>query len=275
MIDLREYFPDFGQLVYNKSDGNVTARFTLQRSLPGAPTGIDSLYNGYMNLGKPGVPYMWRKEYWRNGAWCTKTYAVLFMGDDCSVTEAGDWYSDGPCTPSVALGYKTAAGAISGLYWSGPGGLSEVPALVEIDVWRQNTPGGAYGNSGVKTFGRTGLIERLDTFTPKFGRDIDGVWREGGSKEYEDVAHIVMYHGTRHPNETPVRCVAPMTANGPYYQSFKDYNSYAIELWLAKGIGIVQHNTPFIEKGWDTIPNCAGDIFSGNPGSWVSYIDQQ
>lgn len=232
-----------------------------------------------MNLNKPGTPYMWRKEYFKNGAWCTETYGVLYMGDDLSVTEVGDWYAGSPCTPSVALGYKTTGGVNTGLWWSGPGGLSEVPALVEgIDVWRQNTPGATYANSGVKTYSRTGLIEVFPTYTPPFGRDADGVWREGGSKTYTDVIHFVMYHGTRHPNRAPIRCVGPMTANGVYYQSFRDYNSYAIELWMAKGIGIIQENCPFIEdaSAWKgQIQNCSGDIFANPVGSWRTYIDQQ
>jgi hypothetical protein len=83
-----------------------------------------------------------------------------------------------------------------------------------------------------------------------------------------------MYHGVKTPNVPAVRCVGPVSASGAYYQSFKDYSSYAIELWIAKGIGVIQENTPFIEDAtyWG-LPNCTGDIFT-NPGSWKTYIDQ-
>ena len=271
-VDLREYFPSFKVITLNKSSGSTSTRYTLQAS----PTGIDSLYSGYMNLNKPGSPYMWRKEYWRNGSWCTDTYAVLFMGDDKSVTEVGDWYAGSPCTPNVALGYKSSTGVTNGLLWSGPGGLSDTPVLIETNVWRQNTPGSSYLNSGYKAYSRTGIIEKLDSYTPPFGRNTCGVWEQEGGKEFLDVIHLVMYHGTKVPNGTQIRCVGPLSANGAYYQSFKDYNSYAIELWLAKGIGIIQENCPFIEdaSAWGgTISNCSGDIFANPVGSWKTYID--
>lgn len=273
-LDLRAYFPDSATVLLNRPGGAQSTKYTFLRN---PRNGLDGVYSGYQNIGKAGVPYQWQKQYWRNGAWCTDTYAILFMSEDLSVTETGDWYSGSPCTPNVVLGYKTPTGVNTGLAWAPVGGISESPSVVECNVWRQNTPGSAYTNSGVKAFSRTGLIDHFDTFTPKFGRDECGVWREGGSKEYTDVIHLVMYHGTKYPNETPIRCTSPLAVQqkGPYYQSFKDYNSYAIELWMANGIGIIQENCPFIEKGWDSIPNCSGDIYSGNPGSWVTYIDQQ
>jgi hypothetical protein len=150
--------------------------------------------------------------------------------------------------------------------------------IVENDVWKQMSPGAAITNSGVKSYSKTGLVEHFDSFAPKFGRDADGVWREGGSKAYTDVIHIVMYHGTKTPNTPSVRCVGPVKANGAYYQSYKDYSSYAIELWLAAGVGIIQENCPFIEdaSAWGgAISNCSGDIFANPVGSWVTYIDQQ
>ena len=270
-IDLRGYFPDSNIVTLNKSGGTVSTRYTFKKS----PSGMDALYYGYLNINKPGLPYMWRKEYLTAGTWCTPTYAVLFMGDDKSITEVGDWYASTPCTPNVVFGYKTATGVPAGLLWSGAGGLSDTAAIAEVDIWRQNTPGAAYLNSGSKAYSKTGLIELLSQYTPPFGRDEFGVWCEGGSKTYQDVAHIVMYHGTKTPGVQPVRCIGPISANGAHYQSYKDYSSYAIELWIAKGVGIIQENTPFIEDAtfWN-IPNCTGNIFS-NPGSWITYIDQQ
>lgn len=275
MIDLQKYFPDNSTVTLNKSGGSVSTKYTFLKN----PTnGLQNVYTGYMNLNKPGVPYQWAKQYWRNNAWCTDTYAILFMGDDLSVTETGDWYAGSPCTPNVVLGYKTSAGANTGLAWAPAGGISEVPAVAECDVWRQMTPGSAYVNSTVKCYSRTALIEHFDTFTPKFGRGPCGVWGEGLSKAYTDVIHVVMYHGTKTPNVAPVRCIGPMTACGAYYQSYKDYSSYAIELWLAAGVGVIQENCPFIEdaSAWGgTIANCSGDIFANPVGSWITYIDQQ
>lgn len=277
-IDLRAYFPDNVVNVYNKANGSAVSRYTLQRSLPSAPTGIDGLYYGYLALpGKTGTPYMWRKEYWQSTAWCTATYGVLFMGDDKSITEVGDWtVSTIPCTPNTVFGYKNHGTSVNtGLIWSPAGGLSATAAIMEGDAWRQNSSGASYAYSGSQVYSKVGLIEQLATFTPAYGRDITGTWGAGLSKTYTDVVHIVMYHGTKTSTSTPVRCVGPVSAKGAYYQSYKDYNSYAIELWLAKGVGIIQENTPFIEDAtyWG-MSNCNGDIFN-NPGSWITYIDQQ
>jgi hypothetical protein len=221
---------------------------------------------------------MWRKEYYRSGSWCTDTYGVLFMGDDLSITETGDWTAGVPCTPDRAQGYRVPGTyTYSGLAWSGVGGLSDVPVVKEVDVWKQPSPGAGMTFTGVKAFSRTGVVKVLPLFTPAYGRDGCGVWGPGNSRTYCDVAHIVMYHGTKTPNVAPVRCVGPIsTAAGPYYQSYKDYSSYAIELWLAPGVGIIQENCPFIEDAtaWGgAISNCSGDIFAASPGSWITYID--
>lgn len=270
MINLQEYFPStYGLINYSKSTGIKNSKFTFQR----APTPVDNVYNNYQKLSKPGVPYMWRKEYFKNNIWCTETYGILFFGDDGSITETGDWMASSPCTPNVVLGYKTSSGVNTGLVWCPAGGLTSTPVIVEMDVWRQMTPGSAYIDSTGDCYSKVGLIEHLDCYTMPYGRDQDGVWGAGFGATYTDVVHMVMYHGTRQPNKPPVRCVGPIAANGVYYQSYKDYNSYAIELYLAKGVGIIQHNTPFIEDAsfWG-MANCTGDIFY-YPGAWVSYID--
>src|SRR5687768_17601803 len=206
-VNLQEYFPDSSTVFLNRGNGSQSTRFTFLKD-PG--NGLANVYSSYMALGKPGVPYMWRKEYFKSGAWCTETYAILFFGDDLSVTETGDWYASSPCTPNVVLGYKTPAGVNTGLAWAPVGGISATPAIVECDVWRQNTPGAAYQNSTAKCYSRTALIEHFDTFTPIYGRNIEGAWGEGQSKAYADVIHLVMYHGTKVPNRPQVRCVGPM-----------------------------------------------------------------
>lgn len=273
MINLQEYFPDYNKVHLTKASGLVSTRYTFLRD---PKNGLDGVYSGYMNLNKPGVPYMWRKEYYKNGVWCTETYAILFMGTDTSVIETGDWYAGSPCTPNCVLGYRTPLGANTGLIWSPAEGLCEVPVVAEVDVWRQNTPGAPYTNSTAKAFSRTGLIEYFPQYTVPYGRDLDGVWAEGYGSTYDDVVHIVMYHGTKQPNKPIVRCQFPIAAQrkGPTYQTFKDYNSYAIELWLAKGVGIIQENCPFIEdaSNWG-MSNCTGDIFQWT-GMWETYIDE-
>lgn len=267
-VDLREYMPD-GVVKLNNSNGTNHAKYTFTSS----NVGLENVYNSYHNLGKAGTPYFWRKEYFQNSAWCTYTYGILFKGIDQSITETGDWYANTPCTPNVVLGYRTNSNANTGLIWSPAGGLTQTINYHESKVWNQGVPGGAYVNTGIDAYSKTGLIEELETFTPKYGRDFNGVWGEGNAKTYTDVVHMVMYHGT---TSTPItRCnYSPLIAEGTYYQSFKNYNSYAIELWLAKGIGIIQERIPFVEKGSELgTTDCNGYVF--NNTNWQWYIDEQ
>lgn len=274
MVNLSEYFPA-GPIThqYKSFGGANSAKYTFQKE----PAGFLNLYNNYLSQGKPGYHYTWRKEYWRDSAWCRRTYAVLFMGEDLSVTECGDWLAcDNGCTPNTAFGYKTAlsGGANTGLIWCPPGGLSETPHVNEMFTCSQTAPGAPYQTSGHKAYSKVGLIEHLDTYTPPYGANSLGVWGPGNAKTYEDVVHLVMYHGTRYPTPAPVRCemVSPVSAHGVYYQSYKDFNSYAMELWIARGVGIIQEDTPFIENGAPFgIPNCNGTIFS-TPYSWSKFI---
>jgi len=266
-VDLREYLVD--NIIYlNNANGTSQSKYTFSSS----NAGLESVYTNYHNLGKAGTPFFWRKEYRKNNAWCTYTYGILFKGTDQSITETGDWYANTPCTPNVVLGYKTDSNVNTGLIWSPAGGLTSTVSYHESNVWNQGIPGGSYVNTGVDTFSKTGLIEELATFMPQYGRDpITGVWGEGNSRTYTDVIHIVMYHGT---TSTPLtRCnYSPLVASGTYYQSFKNYNSYAIELWLAKGVGIIQERIPFVEKGSELgTTDCNGYVF--NQAGWQWYID--
>jgi len=256
-VDLRAYMPDSSQVVLSKTTG-PHARYTFKK----APSGFLGLYTGLMNLNKPGHHYTWQKEYLINGAWCTKTYAILFVGDDGSVTEVGDWLAQGAsCTPSVAFGYKDSSGNPTGLVWAPAGGFLSSVVFREMDVHAQAYSGAAYSNTGHKAFSKTGVVNVIPQM-------------QIGQYVFTDVLHLVMYHGTKSPAPVPVRCNnSPVKADGVYYQSFKDYNSYAIELWLAPGIGVVKESTPFIEDAayWG-LPNCVGAIFEPSK-SWVTTVE--
>lgn len=260
-----DYFPETTTYLTSAS-GQKQSKYTVFSD----NVWLDNIYFTHFNLNKTGHPFYWRKEYWINNQWCTSTYAVLFAGTDQSVYEVGDWLASTPCTPNVLLGYKSN-GSPTGLIWH----LSDsnLETLAEMNVWRQNTPSSAYAYSGNQAYSKTGLVEHLETFTPKFGR-LNGVWAEGNGTTYNDVVHMVLYHGTRKDtNQVTVRCNAPLIADGAYYQSFKNYNSYAIELWLAKGVGIVQERTTFIEDGsYFGTPNCTGYIYN-KAFEW--YKDEQ
>jgi len=275
-VNLTEYFPPSSTVLLTKSDGKENARYTFTQ----APQGFIGLYYTFLNINKPGYHYTWRKEYKINGVWCTVTFAVLFMGDDGSVTEVGDWLSSGGgCTPNTVFGYRdTNTNIPTGLMWSPAGGLTTIPATSEMDVISQESPGAAFSMKGYQTYSRVGLVEKLDEYTPPYGRDLAGNWCAGCARTYRDVVHIVMYHGTRNASTVPIRCGnLPISANGPYYQSFKNYNSYAIELWISKSHGIIQENTPFIEDAayWGgKFPNCSGGLFS-EPYRWTKFIDEK
>jgi hypothetical protein len=266
-VDLREYLPDT-TINLNHANGAPQSRYSFFSS----NAGLENVYYSFHNLNKPGSTFFWRKEYWQNNAWCTFTYAIMFKGTDQSVTETGDWYANSPCNPNVVLGYKTSGNSNTGLIWSPPNGLTETVSYHESNVWNQGVSGGSYAYTGIQAFSKTGLVEHLPSFTPKYGRK-DGVWGEGNGKTYTDVVHMVMYHGTRNANSpNVVRCsYSPLTGSGTYYQSFKNYNAYAVELWLAKGVGIIQERTPFVENGAELgTTNCNGYVFGS---AWEWYID--
>jgi hypothetical protein len=271
VIDLRSYFPSAsdGVNILRSANGAANAKYTFMPN----PTGYQGLYDLLYDQNKDGSIYVWRKEYWHSTQWIKATDALLFFGDDKGVTEVGDWL---PVTGGGrAFGYKKS-GSPTGLVWSPANGLGSGPYTNEMDIFDQAASGAAYSDKGYDAYSRVGLIEHLDTYTPPFGRNSEGVWGEGNSKEYSDVVHLVMYHGTRSSSMLPVRCEAPtIAAAGAYYQSYKDYNSYAIELWLAAGKGIIAECTPFIEDAayWGgSIPNCSGSLF--NSAGFAKYIDE-
>lgn len=277
-IDLREYFPPSYTVKLNTAAGAEHTRYTFTSN----PSGYLSLYQTYLDIGKTGTHYTWKKEFKISGSWCAKTVGILFMADDKSVTEVGDWMARGGdgCTPNTVFGYKNfTTNTNTGLLWSPVNGLTELPAIHEMNTVSQDTPGAAYSLNGYQAFSKTGLIEVLDTYTPPYGRSSSGTWCQGCSKTYTDVVHIVMYHGTKKASTVPVRCstTSPIAATGAYYQSFKNYNAYAMEIWIAKGKGIIQENFPFVEDAsyWGgAFPNCSGGEFS-NDVAWTKYIDEQ
>lgn len=266
--DLREYLPASGSTVLKTRAGNDHARYTYYDN----PTGYSGLYNGFFNQGKTGVIALWAKEYKINGAWCLSTNAVLFKADDKSVTEVGDWtVSTTPCVTDTAFGYKKN-GVASGLVWSPVGGLVDGQvATNEVAIYRQNSPGQGYNTYGYEAYSKSGIVAKYPAFTPVHD-NTRGMWLQPGT--YNDVIQVVMYHGTRLGESSPsVRCENKTTSTqGAYYQSFKNYNSYGIVLWLAKGIGVIQERLLYVEDAtyWG-IPNCSGYPFKMDY-SWPTSI---
>lgn len=255
MINLQEYFPDNNVVLLHKSDVSWHARYTFTKRRQG----FEPFYDAYLKLDKSGYYYVWQKEYFVENAWKTATYAVLFMGTDGSITEVGDWLNFGDNTYGV-FGYRKDDGTNTGLIWSPPGGLKGEPQYDEMNTISQAYSGAALVQNGSKCYSESGLIDVIPSMA------INGI-------TYTNVAHIVMYHGVRNIGSVPVKAVKlPLVANGVYYRNRSDWDEYAMELWLAKGVGIIKERTPFIENAaWWGLPNFIGELFS-EPGSWTTEL---
>ncbi|MGE4133973.1 MAG: hypothetical protein AB7F86_20215, partial [Bdellovibrionales bacterium] len=240
-----------------------------------ATVDFDKLYRARFDLLKPGRLLVWEKMYAPNNETCIPTYAQLFLGEDKSVTEVGDWYANNGCNPDVAFGYSDPTFTRpDGLAWSAPGGLKNLAAKEGLGIKRQISSTSDYqdfGWSGYKAWNHTVLKEFLATYTPAFGRSSAGVWGKSHSKTYHDVIRIIFYHGTQEPGQQPIHCAAQAG-----YVSKPGYHTYASEFYLAKGIGIIQESLLYTESGsyWN-MPNCSGQLMDNSEAKWTSYIDSQ
>ena len=252
MIDLRKYFPDSSTVVLNNSYGMPHARYTFTR----APDGFKPLYDAYLKVPKAGHHYVWQKEYMTAGVWTTATYGILQICDDGSVREVGDWLHLGGGQFGV-FGYRVGE-AHSGLVWCPPGGLTGEAQYDEMETISQAYSGAALTRNGSRCYSESGLIDVIPSM-------------KVGGVTYRDVCHMVMYHGVSIPGRTPVKAgKLPLVANGVYYRNRSEWDEYAIELWLAEGVGIIRERTPFIENAsWWNLPDFVGDLF-GSAGVWVT-----
>jgi len=251
MIDLRQYFPSGSNtIVYNRFDGTHHARYTFTRNHPS----FIPLYESLLKLPNlEGEICVWQKEHFNN-EWTTSTYGILFLGNDLSVTEVGDWLHLGNGNFG-AFGYQNANGENCGLKWSPAGGLSEVPQYAEMLTVSQAHPGAAFSTSGASCYAESGLIDVIPSM-------------EVGGRVFNDVVHMVMYHGVNLPGQVPAKADRlPLTAHGVYYRNRSEWNEYAMELWLAPGVGVIKERIPFIENAeWWGLPNFVGDLFGNN---WI------
>lgn len=254
--NLQQYFPNNAVNNLHKADGSPHARYTLTKNR----AGFDGLYNSLLKLPKAGDYYVWQKEYFKNGVWETATYGILFMGADGSVSEVGDWLHLGGGNFG-AFGYRKSDGSNTGLVWSPAGGLSGTPQFDEMATISQAFSGAAFAQNGSRCYSECGLIDVIPSMA------VNGVI-------YTDVAHIVMYHGVSIPGRTPLKATTmPLVANGVYYRNRADWDEYAMELWLVKGVGVVKERTPFIENAsWWGLPNFIGELFSETSESWTTSI---
>jgi hypothetical protein len=288
-VDLRSYFPAGSSTrSHRRYDSSYYARYT---TFPASPD-FQRLYDLYFTPtpATPGNLFVWQKAYYSATSQppaepCVATYAHLFFGADKSITEAGDYLSSAPCTPSIVFGYQKASVA-AGLLWSGAGGLVVgAPArAIDIEVAQRATGADPYQvQPGYRAYSHVELLEVLPTFSPRYGNAGGGAWRKGGAKTYTNVARIVFHHGVRVPNQTIFKRCAPPASVDEYtrlYRSEPQYDSYASEYYLAPGVGIVQEGFVYNEHneyfGAGTIADCTGAALVTDRNAvdaYLTYID--
>ena len=256
MIDLREYFPSYSSVLLHKANGVPHARYTFSR----APDGFKPLFDAFLRVDKPGYHYVWRKEYFVSDLlWRTATYGIFQICDDGSVIEVGDWLHLGNGSFGV-FGYRHDDGSNAGLVWCPPGGLRGEPQFDEMATISQEYSGAPLTQNGSRCYSESGLIDVIPRMTV-------------GGRVYTDVAHLVMYHGVKIPGREPVKAGRlPLVANGVYYRNRSEWDEYAMELWLARGVGVIRERTPWIENAsWWGLPDFCGEIF-GEAGSWTTEV---
>ena len=287
-VNIQPYWARSGKLqTYRRSDGSVYSyfRFTTHTSGP-----FMDLYRSVYDQGTPGSLVTWQKTYPKGSSYCTPTYGMLWFGqNDASVIEVGDWFAGDGCNPDRAFGYRDFGGTRNvGLTWSPPGGVPrEISIDQQVRAYTQSLPDTAYKWNGYDVYSSVVLLGHYDTWTAPYGRDSAGVWRAGAGKTYNDVVHIVLYHGTRSPEQRagtaqPTRCgpahVDPAWPRAALYRPFPTYQSYAIELHLARGIGVVKESLLFNESSyWGEQNVCRGNIMGYDHDAaekaWAAYLD--
>lgn len=255
-VNLQEYLVPSSH-TYASAGGYEGTRYTFSK---GSST-FTKLYKKHWKAKRTGSLYTWSKDFKVNGVFKHKVTQPLWYGLDESVIELGGVKAKGITSYSKG-------GSKTGLYWSGKGGLS--PNFVT------NTMAVLVNNSsiGMQAYSRVKLVELLPEYTPEYGKDANGVFARGNSRTYTNVVHLIMYHGTNR-GDKPIRCwnKPRLSDSTVEYIPMKNYNSYTMELWIAKGVGIIKHVVPYIEDGHTTWgqPNCIGNIYSGNE-TYTNYL---
>ncbi len=272
-----------GRELFVRANGTYFGAYIFQEHA-NLSESIGWVYNTYLNQGQSGKVMSWAKYYpTGNGGYCVPTYGILLLGDDQRVTETGDWFApaNDSCNPSVPFGYRVS-GTPTGLFWAEPGGYvaQASPPTREMNVWRGET-NSPFAQTNFDAFSRLVVVEHLDRFQPAYGRNNGSAWAKGNAAVYTDVIHLILYHGVRN-NSAPTlkRCgqgglPGVQSQHSSLYVSQPGYESYAMELYLAAGKGIVQESLLFNELDyWDsgTQDNtCHGSIMDGDASGWTWY----
>ncbi len=277
-IDLRPYWTAAGSTqTFRRANGDVYGWYRFAEEE--APGDFFNLYASFYDQRTPGRLVSWQKAYPGADGPNTATYGLLWFGDDGYVTEVGDWYNAsvecGATDFFVPLGYRELDSPTnSGLTWSPPGGVvAELSPEREVRVFRRSCGANDYRYFGYDAYSAVRLVAHHDTWQAPYGRDAEGVWRAGAGRVYEDVVQLLFLHGTRSPaitrgEETPARC-GPETLDPAYgraalYRSFSNYETYAIEAYLARDVGYVQEALLFTESDYFNVRAPDGTVLVDN-----------
>jgi len=272
---------------YRHADGAVYANYIYLRYNQETNSGFPYLYNTYLtpntsvaslgrnvgNIGRNGFLGIWTKLY--AGQLKPITYDHLWFGADNTVTEVGDYLNDGTGSFNV-FGYANVYGNYrSGLNWSPQNSGTAVTSVV-LPYYPQLTQPSPSQSAFSYVW-----AEKLASFTPLYGAK-NGVWGKGNGKTYQNVVHILFYHGPSSPNNVDCSSVPGNQYKG-MYAHVAGYNTYLSEYYLAAGKWIVQERTVYIEDAsfWrqrgTQLRDCSGAAFNlNNDNSFgATYIDDR
>jgi hypothetical protein len=150
-----------------------------------------------------------------------------------------------------------------------PGGhrVGEVYAQHDIRWWYSASGAAPYTalEPEYGSWSELTLLEKLDSYTPPYGRDARG-FGKGRSRSYERVVKVLFAHGNRVPAAQEPRCTNQPAA----FPHRPGASSFWQVLWLAPDVGIIQFENLFYE------PRCDGSVLhpaQGVDGDWFAYLD--
>lgn len=246
-VDLRDYYPSSPVLQTYINDNYVIAKRSIWK--------FPRVNRQEWNLRKKGYFMSNNKQAIVNGRWKSLHTAMLYLANDQSVTEVGGIMHR---INGIVESFESN-GRPTGINWGHAGGTTSKFKTKEFNIKANG------GDINQQAYSSTKLIERLEYYKP-----------EKSNKTYYDVVHTITYHGSKYSGMKKVRCnkAIQKATNDVPYKSYKDYNSYAIERWQARGIGIIKDINVFIENDksrWPALPTCSGKLFTGQD-TFTSYI---
>lgn len=283
-IDLQQYFPkQYKEFRYRRADGYVTGAFRFYEV---SGQELEGWYLAKGNLNNQGRTFVKEQLYNFTSSFdipinqmCRVEYDFWRFGSDLSIVEAAS-YSDhtrgggsatGNCVskPGDGGGYvKLSDQTPSGLFYSGPGGLT-TDGFQQFDL--TNSLPGASPVYPVFSYSR--LEAFYPSWSPAYGLNDKGEWTKGAGKVFKNVALITFWHGVKdvldlegHPGCLGVRSddrgLDPANPRAAYYVRIPGYETYASQFYLAPDVGIIQAEMLYMEsKKWaNGAYDCSGGI---------------